>query len=226
MKGSSVLLFVLFVAPVYAQLHELGFGGGIANFATDIGSDYLLPAEGFFLTGLYRTNTNEWISLRTSLTWGRVSESDAESESLGRRKRGWAYSADVMDLHLMIEYNFLPLNPYRIPDRVWVTPYIAGGLGAYVSFLTVTAGTARREYAENSAYLPLAFGLKFSFRNRMKLVWEIRPQFSFKDNIEGSLLVDPLEAPKTNRLSNDWFIYNGFTITFGWGKLPCYLNLF
>jgi len=215
------------ILPLSAQIHEFGFGGGSATLISDLGTDSFYLPDGYFVTALYRGNTNEWISFRINLSYARVTEADSLSESEGRRLRNWNANTDIVDLNVMIEYNFLPTNPYRIPHGVWVTPYIAGGLGVYGSFLHITAPNKDPiDHNENSAFIPLAFGVKFIFRNRMKLVFEIRPQYSLKDNLEGSLIMDSKELPHTNQLSNDWFIYNGITLTFGWGKLPCYLNIF
>jgi len=221
------LLNILMALPLTAQVYELGIGGGSATMISDLGTDSFYLPDGYFVGGLYRVNSNEWFSVRLNLNYAFMGEYDYESESAGRRKRRWYAETRVYDINLMVEYNFLPANPYKRPDVMWITPYIAGGLGAYVSDLKMVTSAVRTiRHQENAAFLPLAAGLKVTFRNRMKLIWEIKPQYSFKDNMEGSIMADSRDEPKTNRLANDWFIYNGISLTFGWGKLPCYLNLF
>jgi len=210
-----------------AQVQEIGFGGGITTIISDLGPESFFNREGYYVTGIFKANTNEWVSVQFSLSYAEAQEHDSLSASIGRRIRNWSSQMSIFSLDMMIQYNFLPANPYRIPQKVWVTPYLAAGLGAYASFLSITDNIQLTEtYNEHTAYIPVAFGIKIRFPNRMKLIYEIKPQYSFKDNLEGSLSFDSKEFPKTDQLNNDWMIYQGLTLTFGWGKLPCYLNLF
>ncbi len=223
-----IVYFIFLISIISnAQIQEIGIGGGSATLISDIGrDDYFIP-DGYFGAFVYRSNTNAWLSFLFRFTYSQMEENDALSTSLGRRKRNWRSSMKVYDISLKLEYNFLPLNPYRIPHKIWVTPYLAVGLGAYVSFLTIIPGNNDPDsHAENAAYLPMAFGLKFSFKNRMKIIWEISPGYSFKDNMEGSYMVDSPVFPHSDTRGTDWMIHNGIYITFGWGKLPCYLNMF
>ncbi len=226
MKHLSWFVF-LFSFSLQGQVHELGLKAGSANMISDIGRDSYIQPDGFFVTGLYRRNVNEWVSYRFEVSYAIMHENDLNSESSGRRLRAWKSNTSVLDAALMLEYNFISLNPYRYPEKTWLTPYLAIGLGGFNS--VYSAGSA---YAPGlsgtqfALFLPMAFGLKLSFRNRMKFVWEISPRYSFSDNLEGSVVLDPGPLPLTDKLGNDWMIYSGFSITFGWGKLPCYLNVF
>ncbi len=220
--------FIMLISmSAQAQLHEIGFSGGSATLISDIGQDdYLIP-EGYFISGLYRRNTNEWISFTFRFSYGTMSDDDALSESAGRRLRAWRSDITVIGGDIMLEYNFLPLNPYKYPHGVWVTPYLGIGAGYHTSFISAySPSTAGISDIQNTFYLPMAFGIKFSFRNRMKIIWELGPRYSFSDNMEGSLRLDNSSGPLSDRRGNDWYIYNGLSVTFGWGKLPCYLNTF
>jgi hypothetical protein len=221
------LLFLFFMVPVHAQLHEIGFSGGGATLVSDVGTDdYIIP-DGYFISGLYRRNVNEWISMVLKASVSRVSENDVLSNSQGRKARGWYSTAMIYDGGILLEYNFLPLNPYKYPEGMWTTPYLVVGMGYYSSSFAINpVPVPEIKGTENAFFLPVGFGLKFSFRNRMKIIWEISAKYSFSDNMEGSYTADNPSAPLTDRRGKDWLLQNGISVTFGWGKLPCYLNTF
>jgi hypothetical protein len=206
----------------HAQVHEFGFWGGGNNIIGDIGSeDYIMP-DGWFGAAYYRLNLNPWYSFRLQGMFSQWHVSDMYARSRGRRMRGWEAHADFVDMNFLIEYNFLPLNPYKKPLKILTTPYLMAGVGFYGSF--VHSGPVY--LTENTFELPFGFGLKFSLTKRIKFNWEVLIHYSIKDDLDASHVRDSFSVPKTNMWSNDWYITQGIGFSFGYGELPCYLNVF
>jgi hypothetical protein len=225
----KIFWFIFFVPVIlFAQIHEFGISAGGNALVTDLGTDAFYRPDGYYFSVLYRSNTNERISFKFELSRSVLTENDAKAESAGRRLRGWKTDLTLYDFSIMVEYHFLPLNPYKIPDNfMWTTPYLALGLGVYSSSFTIYPYPEEPfSHIENSLMIPLAFGLKFSFKNRFKIIWEISPRYAISDNLEGSKMADNLHEPLTDRRGSDWYIVNSISLNFGWGKLPCYLNTF
>ncbi len=222
------ILFFFLMPLAYGQVHEWGFFAGGINYVGDIGDDRFYVPDGFSGSVYYRSNINEWYSVRLELGYGQLTASDRFAQSLGRRMRNWQTSMNIMDFSALFEYNFLPLNPYKRPLKILTTPYLATGISVFRSISVIRdnfTGNALTNY-ENSLSIPVNFGIKFSLSRHVKFNWEVSVRYCMTDDLEGSRMFDSALDPKTDRLGNDWYITSGIGLTFGFGELPCYLNVF
>ncbi len=207
---------------LHAQLHEFGFTGGGNNVIGDIGRDDFVRPDGFYASGYYRWNINPWYSLRINGTYSQWQLADSRSAIEGRRLRHWTASGDTKDISILLEYNFLPLNPYKRPVHLVATPYLMLGAGYQMS----TGQTAGLGWNTNAFTLPVGFGIKFSITRRLKFHYELLLRYTFSDNLDGSRTADNTTIPLSNPWSNDWFMTNGIGFSYGFGELPCYINVF
>ncbi len=207
-----------------AQVYEFGLTGGGNNIISDIGRDDFVRPDGFYASGYYRWNINPWYSLRINGTYSQWQLADSRSANAGKRLRNWNSSGDIKDISVLLEYNFLPLNPFKRPVRklIVVTPYLMTGVGYYIT----TAQVQGYNFRDGAYTLPVGFGIKFSITRRLKFHYELLLRYTFSDNLDGSRTVDNNVIPLSNPWSNDWFMTNGIGFSYGFGKLPCYLNVF
>ena len=217
----AVLSFV-FAWQAGAQLHEFGFWAGSNNVVSDIGNESLLLPDGYTASGFYRWNMNPWMSLRIQGGFSQWSVKDARSHSSGRRLRAWESDGSTIDAKILWEYDFLPLNPYKRPLHILMTPYVVAGGGVYFTRARSGAIPVNKLVGE----LPFGMGIKFSLSRRIKLNLELLAHYGFGDDLEASASRDAGPVVMTNRWSNDWYITQTVGFSYGFGVLPCYLNVF
>jgi hypothetical protein len=80
----------------------------------------------------------------------------------------------------------------------------------------------------NAVGIPITLGFKTTLTSHIIMAFEVGARYTFSDNIDGS---DPKseELKKTVRFGNfnntDWYMFSGFTLTYTFGRKPCYCNL-
>jgi hypothetical protein len=76
--------------------------------------------------------------------------------------------------------------------------------------------------------LPMVFGIKWSLSNKIIFALEVGARYTFTDNLDGSTPeeFDGGENLPTfgNPNTNDWYMFTGITLTYTFGRKPCYCN--
>ena len=76
--------------------------------------------------------------------------------------------------------------------------------------------------------IPMVVGYKASIGTKAVLGFEIGARYTFTDNLDGSnpggdlKNMDELKFGNIN--SDDWYVFTGVTLTFAFGRKPCYCN--
>jgi len=84
------------------------------------------------------------------------------------------------------------------------------------------------EYGETTDIaVPIIFGVKMSLTPKLILAAEVGARYTFTDNLDGSSPVrskdfDNLKFGNLN--NNDWYVFSGITLTYAFGRKPCYCN--
>jgi uncharacterized protein YchJ len=70
----------------------------------------------------------------------------------------------------------------------------------------------------------MVFGIKSKLTNHLVIGLETGARFTFTDNLDGSNPKNKnLEDLKFGNLNNkDWYIFTGLTLTYTFGKNPCF----
>ena len=232
LKGMNLrilaILIMLSTSLASAQMFELGGFVGGSNYIGDVGSsDYIRP-NSLAVGGVFKWNVSERYAYRASIMFSTLHASDKMSDSRGRFERGLNFSNQVFEGALGMEFNFweFDLGPFSRS----VTPYIYGG-GAVVryeelDYANLNPGTtATRNEKKTTFAIPMALGVKAKINTRFVLGAEIGVRYTFTDNLDGSYPKSTEEVPKIrfgNVLSDDWYVFSGFTLTYTFGKEPCY----
>jgi hypothetical protein len=210
-----------------AQMFEIGGFVGGSNYIGDVGSSWYIKPNSLAVGGVFKWNASERYAYRASVTFSTLHASDKDSDTFGRFDRGLSFSNRVFEGALGMEFNFweFDLSPFSRS----VTPYIYGG-GAVVRYdelyyanlnpgevAKVTVGSEKK----TTFAIPMALGVKAKINTRFVLGAEIGLRYTFTDNLDGSY---PSDAAKRfgNVLSDDWYVFSGFTLTYTFGKEPCY----
>jgi len=213
----------LFCITSFGQIHEIGVFVGGSNYIGDVGTmDYFAPND-MALGILYKWNKSTRHSWRFSYKMASITAKDVESNAPNRNLRGFEIKNDIKELSAGLEFNFLDFDLHQ-SDFVW-SPYVYTGLSAFVYDETYIINKENEEdYQDYSFAIPMVVGIKAKITNHLVLGLETGARYTFTDNLDGSNPENEnFETLKFGNLNNkDWYIFTGFTLTYTFGKNPCF----
>jgi len=210
----------------FSQLHEIGLYGGGSNYIGDVGNTtYINPSK--FAGGIiYKWNVHERYSWRASVIHSTLSNSDASSNLSYRNERMLSFENKITEASAGIEFTFWNFNLNQ--DGLLWSPYIYSGISYfnYNNLYYEIGETAAKKYEPNTAFaIPINVGVKVRIGWRFLLGVEISAKVTLTDNIDGSFSSFTVKdkAPNFgNSLSSDWYVFSGMTLTYTFGRPPCY----
>ena len=246
---NKIFLLILFLITFnsFSQDNEIGVFIGGTNYIGDIGpSTYIDPFKydgsrwkiletigtetTFYALGiLYRKNFNNRIAARAQLNYSNIGSKDKlpGSEKF-RKERGKEFINTITEFSLGIDFNFFPFD-LREDNFQW-TPYIHSGI-TYLKFnalhYPIGINSATKYENDSSFAIPITLGLKVKPLRDFVIGFEVSAKHTFTDNLDGS---NPkyknmeLYSQKAfgSDLSQDWYVFTGFTLTYIFGFEPCY----
>jgi hypothetical protein len=194
-------VFVLGQLPLQAQRFfagrmEFGFVIGGANYHGDLAREIVLD-ETHLMGGIYyERNFNEWFSLRTQLSYGKISGSDANFSEFSNRNL--SFYSHIAEGAVMGEFNFQPFGIN--PNLSYISPYVFTGL-AFFHFNPKTEyngeevqlrrlGTegqglnGKKRYSLLQPAVPLGFGIKIKSGRSMLVGVEVGFRKTWTDYLD------------------------------------------
>lgn len=207
----------------HAQIHEIGVFLGGSNFVGDIGNTtYIKPNEPAFGI-LYKWNKSPRHSYRFSYTQSQISADDKDSKEQGRQNRGYSFTNNLKELSAGLEFNFFDFNLHDYKTKI--TPYVYSGLNfIYFDGKYLNSNVIKSNGNSTSIAIPMTLGLKSNISENFILAVEVRANYSFTDNIDGSNPSDESLPKFGNINNNDWYVFSGVTLTYTFGEKPCYCS--
>ena len=217
--------FSLMISYCTAQRHEVGIVIGGVNYVGEIGSTQYIQPRHLEIGLIYKRNYNERIGLRVLYSRGKLSGNDLNASELDRLKRGYSFVNNYSSLGAAIEINYvkLPVGEFGFS---W-TPYIHAGVNRMIIqdiYFDPIKTSSSASGKVVTVGIPFGVGVKFNFGKSWILAAEVRPQFTFSDNLDGSFPnaeKKPSAKQFSTSLSSDWLVFTGISITYGFGRLPC-----
>lgn len=216
-------IFLCLVVKVNAQTYEIGLFAGGANNIGDVGrTNFILPSGPAF-GGLFKWNQSKRYAWRASVIYGSFTADDSKSSMPSRRQRAYIIDNSVLEASLGIEFNFVEYNLHKLGPAF--TPYLYTGFTYfrydfnYFDALQVQDINQK----EGSFAIPMTVGAKYRLSQFLILGAEIGARYTFTDNLDGS---NPEGSNFEqfrfgNILSDDWYVFTGFTLTYTFGRKPC-----
>ncbi|WGK65531.1 type IX secretion system protein PorG [Croceiramulus getboli] len=219
------VLAILFCFSAYwapAQTYEIGLYGGASNFIGDVGAtNYIAPNQPLY-GGILKWNRSKRHSFRFTAIFTSLEANDLDSDESRRVQRGYTFENNITELSLGLEFTFLEFDMYD--GRRPMTPYLYSGL-TYFNHDELVLNTANELVTIGSSWdfaLPVVLGFKMAVADHWVLAVEGGARYTFTDNLDGSA-PDAEELPTFGNLSNnDWYFFTGLTITYSFGRQPCY----
>ncbi len=222
-----ILMLLPFLAT--AQTYEIGGFVGGANFIGDVGkTTYIAPKNAVF-GAIFKWNRSARHAFRGTLLIASIEGNDAESNDKRRQQRGYTFTNNILEASLGIEFTFKEFNVHR--QRIIGTPYLYTGLtyfGYDALFKRNNTSVIRKYDQASSVAIPMVVGYKTFVSTNLLLGFEIGARYTFTDDLDGSYPVNSLKDEPILRFgntnSNDWYVFTGVTVTFAFGRKPCYCN--
>ncbi len=233
MKSLHLILLLIFsLGYSHAQTYEIGAIFGNTAFVGDVGNTQVINTKDFigryqFSYGLlFRWNRSNRHSFRFSAMQHNTFGFDRESDIVERQNRNLNFNTVINELSIGLEYTFWEWDLHS-SKRPQIVPYLHTGIAYYFTDQFARAGDQLIEAGDLSGFsIPMTIGVKGTIGRRFVLSAEFTPRYTFTDNMDGSA---PSELDSSNAFeefgnpnSNDWYIFAGFSLTYTFGRKPCY----
>ncbi|MDR6300202.1 type IX secretion system protein PorG [Mesonia maritima] len=223
-----VIIMLLYSSQLQSQTYEVGPYVGAANFIGDVGATNYINPNTLAFGGVFKWNRSERHSFRLSIIHADLEADDLDSDETRRQLRGYSFKNSVTEASLGIEYTFWEWNLHNFKPQV--TPYLYTGLTGikYDDFYLNAREELTRNDSKINMAIPMVIGIKGTLDTHWVLALEIGARYTFTDNIDGS---NPEEFDGGQNLpsfgnpnTNDWYMFTGITLTYTFGRKPCYCN--
>ncbi len=227
----STAFYLILLSSFFAQSQTYEIGGfwGGSNFIGDVGkTTYIAPNSPAF-GALFRWNRSDRHTFRGSFTFSKIEGNDNDSNEKRRVERGYEFENNIIELSIGIEYTFWEFDMFS--DITPSAPYLYTGLTYiwYDALYKPPGGSDIVTYDNaSSVAIPIILGYKAVVGTKFVLGFEIGARYTFTDDLDGSNPVNDLEGNRNllfgNINNNDWYVFTGLTLTYTFGRQPCYCN--
>jgi len=228
MRYFFLILLSAFIANnTEAQIYEVGVFVGGSNFIGDVGAtDYISPNQPAF-GAIVKWNRSPRHSFRASVIFTDLKGVDGKSDDPRRKQRGYQFNTSILEISAGMEFTFLDFNLHQ--SGIKGTPYLYSGISVanHDNYYFTPAGVFTSENTNSWAVgIPMAIGYKTNIAHHLVLAAEIGARYTFSDELDGSVpdSVDRTSFSFGNTNNNDWYMFTGITLTYTFGRRPCYCN--
>ena len=222
-----LIVFVLNCYVLPAQIYEVGIFAGGSNFIGDVGSTNYISPNQPAIGAIFKWNRSPRHSFRATIIFSDLEGLDSKSSDPRRKQRDYSFNNSILEISAGMEFTFWDFDLHEV--GVQGTPYLYTGITAanHDNFYFNDNGVITSENTNSWAYgIPMVLGYKTNITNHLILAAEIGARYTFTDEIDGSVpdaeFRERFSFGNTN--SNDWYVFSGFTLTYTFGRRPCYCN--
>ena len=226
---ATVVIVVMSAISIKAQTYEVGGFIGGANYIGDIGKTSYISPNDVVVGGIFKWNRSARHAFRASVLVAGINGDDLESNESRRQERGYSFKNTITEFSLGIEYTFWEFNMYR--GQPVSAPYLYTGLTFfnYNALWKRSGSSVITEYDSAGTFaIPMVVGYKTTVGTKLVLGLEIGARYTFTDDLDGSNPVKDLADVESLKFGNvnsdDWYVFTGLTLTFTFGRKPCYCN--
>ncbi|WP_347373909.1 DUF6089 family protein [Aequorivita sp. Q41] len=229
MKYFATVFLILSTAFLaHSQTYEIGGMIGGANYIGDVGKTNYINPSSLAIGGIVKWNRSARHAFRGSLLVAKIEGDDAKSSNSRREQRGYSFQNTLKELSVGIEYTFWDFEVHS--QKAISTPYLYTGLTYfwYDALYKDANNRIKKNEGAGSVAIPMVLGYKANLGQNAMIGFEIGARYTFTDNLDGSNPVNDFEDYEYlkfgNTNSDDWYVFTGITVTFAFGRRPCYCN--
>ncbi|MCV6631755.1 MAG: DUF6089 family protein [Flavobacteriaceae bacterium] len=224
MRTCLVLVVLLTVLPISAQNYEVGVYLGGANYIGDIGPTTYVNPNSLAAGMVFKWNKSTRYSWRASIIRARIQGDDNKASIGSRKERGYVFDNRLTEFGVGLEVNYFKFNLHRMSSQF--TPYLYTGVHYFMYDETYFDGNQQRKMGTDTSFaIPMVLGVKKTLGRFLVIGLEVGARYTFTDNLDGS---NPKKTPGVldvqfgNKFSDDWYVFTGLTLTYTFGRKPCY----
>ncbi|MBC2846283.1 DUF6089 family protein [Winogradskyella flava] len=210
-----------------AQIYEIGIFAGGSNFIGDVGATNYISPNQFAFGAIAKWNRSARHSFRVSAIFSDLEGIDGKSDDPRRKQRGYEFNTSVFEVSAGMEFTFWEFDLHT--SGIKGTPYLYSGISVvnHDNYFFTSSGEYTSENNSSWAFgIPMVLGYKSNISNHLILAAEIGARYTFSDELDGSVpdadYREQFSFGNTN--SNDWYVFTGITLTYTFGRRPCYCN--
>lgn len=218
---------VFFMQNTNAQIYEVGVFAGGSNFIGDVGATNYISPNQLAIGGIFKWNRSPRHSYRLSVIFSDLECVDGKSDDPRRIQRGYKFNTSILEISAGMEFTFWDFDLHT--SGIKGTPYLYTGISManHDNYYFTQNGHYTSEDTSSWAYgIPMVLGYKTNISNHLVLAAEIGARYTFSDELDGSMpdaeYREQFSFGNTN--SNDWYVFSGITLTYTFGRRPCYCN--
>ena len=221
----TIVVMIFCTTFTQSQTYEIGGFIGGANYIGDVGNSTYVNPNSLVGGVIVKWNRSDRHAFRFSLLYADISADDADSNETRRQQRGYNFNNSITEASLGIEYNFWEWNLYN--GKRQAVPYLYTGLtGFYSKEVSLVGGSLESDGNTLNIAIPAVLGFKATVGSSVIAAIEVGARYTFTDNIDGSNpeeLKSNSTAPSfRNANGNDWYVFTGISLTYTFGRKPCY----
>ena len=228
MKTILTTICALFISGLgFSQIYEIGGFLGGSNFIGDVGSSKFINPSKLALGGVIKWNRSPRHSYRASLIHTTLFAEDRLSDDPKRIQRDYHFKAKVLEASMGLEFNFFDFDLHS--GTFLATPYIYTGISMayHPNFYFDNNKLVDEKTSSFAIGIPMALGFKATITESIIVAVEVGARYTFSDEIDGSE-PNAKELKEIVRFgnfnNNDWYVFSGLTLTYTFGRKPCYCN--
>ncbi|MCQ0110645.1 hypothetical protein SAMN04487906_1041 [Zhouia amylolytica] len=226
MKKSILIILVGLLSGLsYSQTYEIGPFLGGSNIVGDVGADNYIRPNKLAYGLVAKWNVSTRYSFRGSLMYSKLHADDSKSDMSSRQQRGYDVDCKLLEGSLGLEFNFWEFDLHKFSRPF--TPYMYSGVSVFGHDLLYFQNGEALDYGNHITFaIPMILGVKAKLNQHLVLAAEVGARYTFTDDLDGSnptgSLDDNLGLKFGNINSNDWYVFSGVTLTYTFGRRPCY----
>jgi hypothetical protein len=220
-----LLCLIIPMTFAHAQYREVGLFLGGANYIGEVGkTTFIQPSlEAPSANLFYKSNFSPRFAFRFEFGLSSIRGIDSLSAEPLRKERAYSFTNSIKHASAIVEVNYFEMDLSDF-ESSW-SPYLFAGL-SYVKhrdlFYPVLESVANYQTNDFSFAIPMGVGVKTRVGMNFLLGFEIKAQYTYNDNLDGSFptFVDDIDQQPAfgNSLSNDWIIFSGFSLSYSFGR--------
>lgn len=212
-----------------ASTSELGIGIGGANYKGELSPNYRFLNNQPALTVFYRRDLTPTFTARGGVM---LSHRIADDNTIGDGVYDLPYPEyrqaelrlSMAEVSAVMEYNFL--DYYDLSQKIRVSPYFFAGVAGLIYNKKLETENPGLESQLNKAWdtdltisLPFGVGVKYALSKHWNLGLEFGARLLFNDKMD--FLQEAEGKHLANPYDNDWYYYNGISISYTFYRINC-----
>ncbi len=218
---ASFVIVLFFVQSIMSQTYEVGLMAGGSNYIGDVGSTLYIAPNDIAFGAIAKWNRSKRHAFRASFLYAALDADDSKGDDR-RKERGFSFNNSIKEVSLGMEFNFWDWFLYD--GKPQFTPYLYSGITAFNhGALALDANDELDAYSDKWNFaIPMVVGIKKTLGRDFVIGAEIGARYTFTDNLDGSNPNDRFGTGFGNLNNNDWYVFTGITLSYTWGRIPCY----